>query len=177
MGYVTVAQVTQSRLQSSNNSLGSLLTSLFGGGDNIQKYIAKGDSLQQIYSDWKADFTEASGILARIPTGSQKGTLTTQQNKINGYAVQLEPAFAFGAVPGAADKDTLNSYVGEVKSFVKAVNDLAAKYGIRPAAAPAATAGKPASKAAAVAQMSFLNIPLWLWGLAAVGVAIAAKKR
>lgn len=140
MGYLTVNDVRRDRLESDAHALqdargmGSIFSKIFGGGDNVSKYTAKGDSPSKIFNDWKPDLDKHANTLSRIPTGSQKGRLTDQRDGLYRTEYALEPLMAAGATPGSESMKTLNDWIGGIKTFGTAVNALAKIYGILPAA-------------------------------------------
>lgn len=165
MGYLTV----NDRGQISQQQLGAnLFAKVFGGGDNIKQYEARGDSLAKIYADWKPDLLRYADDSTRIPTGSGKHRLDVQKNKLFGMVPALDAAFAPGSTPGAADRDLLNSFVGGIKDLGKDLDALIKQYGLRPSAPNAAAGAKHPGLMTAGA---IGGIPLWGWGLALFAAA------
>lgn len=140
MGYLTVNDVQRDRLESDAHALqgargmGSIFSKIFGGGDNVSKYAARGDSPSKIFNDWKPDLDKHANTLSRIPTGSQKGRLTEQRDGLYRTEGALEPLFAPGATAGTETMKKLNDWIGGIKTFGTAVNALAKVYGVLPAA-------------------------------------------
>lgn len=178
MSYLTTDEVYGNRLAGGDAQMGAsifkkLAVAVGIKSDSVQKYLDQGESLQQIYADWKPDFLRYSDTMSRIPSGSQQGTLTTLRNQLAGLVTQLDEAFMPGATPGTNDRALLAQFIDGVKDFGAQVNAVATKYGIKPASAKkTSTAGG----AAGLLSASVGGIPLWLIAIAGIAIFKGKKK-